>query len=163
MIEIIGLEGTAEFDAAQRIRQALIGLWPGIEATSANEELIRIAAGAKISGYRVSDIDIVVCGVFRASRRFVPKRALLDTEGQRIVNRPVSVPTLVVAVEVKDHESSGIRLIGDKIEVKYSRGGPIEWSKDNHFRTKQYYRVYRWDGAKSAITQAKDWTGYDVK
>ena len=50
-----------------------------------------------------------------------------------------------------------------KVDTKGLRGGPIEWSKDNHFRTKQYYRVYRWDSGKSAITQAKDWTGYDVK
>jgi branched-chain amino acid transport system substrate-binding protein len=50
-----------------------------------------------------------------------------------------------------------------KVDTKGLRGGPIEWSKDNHFRTKQYYRVYRWDTGKSAIVLAKDWTGYDVK
>jgi branched-chain amino acid transport system substrate-binding protein len=50
-----------------------------------------------------------------------------------------------------------------KVDTKGLRGGPIEWSKDNHFRTKQYYRVYRWDPAKSAIVQAKDWVAYDVK
>ncbi len=32
-----------------------------------------------------------------------------------------------------------------KVDTKGLRGGPIEWSKDNHFRTRQYYRVYRWD------------------
>ena len=50
-----------------------------------------------------------------------------------------------------------------KVDTKGLRGGPIEWSKDNHFRTRQYYRVYRWDPAKSAIAQAKDWIAYDVK
>jgi branched-chain amino acid transport system substrate-binding protein len=50
-----------------------------------------------------------------------------------------------------------------KVDTKGLRGGPIEWTKDNHFRTRQYYRVYRWDPAKSAIVQAKDWVGYDVK
>ena len=44
-----------------------------------------------------------------------------------------------------------------KVDTKGLRGGPIEWTKDNHFRTRQYYRVYRWDPAKSAIVQAKDW------
>jgi branched-chain amino acid transport system substrate-binding protein len=48
-----------------------------------------------------------------------------------------------------------------KVDLKGLRGGPIEWTKDNHFRTRQYYRVYRWDGAK--ITVVKDWFGYDVK
>jgi ABC-type branched-subunit amino acid transport system substrate-binding protein len=30
-----------------------------------------------------------------------------------------------------------------KVDTKGLRGGPIEWTKDNHFRTRQYYRVYR--------------------
>ena len=50
-----------------------------------------------------------------------------------------------------------------KVDTQGLRGGPIEWSKENHFRTRQYYRVYRWDPAKSAVTVAKDWVGYDVK
>ena len=48
-----------------------------------------------------------------------------------------------------------------KVDTRGLRGGPIEWTKDNHFRTKQYYRVYRWDGAKIALV--KDWFAYDVK
>jgi hypothetical protein len=49
------------------------------------------------------------------------------------------------------------------VDTKGLRGGPLQWSKDNHFRTRQYYRVYRWDDAKSAIVQAQDWTPYDVQ
>ena len=30
-----------------------------------------------------------------------------------------------------------------KVDTKGLRGGPIEWTKDNHFRTRQYYRVYQ--------------------
>jgi branched-chain amino acid transport system substrate-binding protein len=50
-----------------------------------------------------------------------------------------------------------------KVDTKGLRGGAIEWTKDNHFRTRQYYRVYRWDPAKSAIVVVKDWLPYDVK
>jgi len=50
-----------------------------------------------------------------------------------------------------------------KVDLKGLRGGPIEWTKDNHFRTKQFYRVYRWDDAKKAIVVAKDWYSFDVK
>jgi branched-chain amino acid transport system substrate-binding protein len=50
-----------------------------------------------------------------------------------------------------------------KVDLKGLRGGPIEWTKDNHFRTQQFYRVYRWDAAKNAIAIAKDWYSYDVK
>ena len=38
-----------------------------------------------------------------------------------------------------------------KVDTKGLRGGPIEWTKDNHFRTKQYYRFYRWDCKQEAI------------
>jgi len=50
-----------------------------------------------------------------------------------------------------------------KVDTKGLRGGPIEWTRENHFRTRQYYRVYRWDAAKSAIVLARDWVAYDVK
>lgn len=50
-----------------------------------------------------------------------------------------------------------------KLDTKGLRGGPIEWTKDNHFRTKLAYRVYKWDVAKSAIAQVQDWKSYDVK
>ena len=44
-----------------------------------------------------------------------------------------------------------------KVDMKGLRGGPLEWTKDNHFRTRQYYRVWRWDPAKSAIVRVQDW------
>jgi branched-chain amino acid transport system substrate-binding protein len=50
-----------------------------------------------------------------------------------------------------------------KVDTKGLRGGPIEWTKDNHFRTKQFYRVYKWDPATNKIVRAKDWFSYDVK
>jgi branched-chain amino acid transport system substrate-binding protein len=48
-----------------------------------------------------------------------------------------------------------------KVDLKGLRGGPIEWTADNHFRIKQYYRVYRWDGSKIALV--RNWFPYDVK
>jgi branched-chain amino acid transport system substrate-binding protein len=48
-----------------------------------------------------------------------------------------------------------------KVDTKGLRGVPMVWTKDNHFRTQQAYRVYRWDGSKIAIQQ--DWKVYDVK
>src|SRR5262245_11796676 len=47
------------------------------------------------------------------------------------------------------------------VDLKGLRGGPIQWTKDNHFRTRQFYRVYRWDSSKIAVV--KDWFAYDVK
>lgn len=50
-----------------------------------------------------------------------------------------------------------------KVDTKGLRGGPIEWTKTNHFRTKQYYRVYRWDTKKQAVLRMQDWVTVDVK
>jgi ABC-type branched-subunit amino acid transport system substrate-binding protein len=49
------------------------------------------------------------------------------------------------------------------VDTKGLRGGPIQWTKDNHFRTKQYYRVYRWSPEKNGIEVLQDWMAYDVK
>jgi ABC-type branched-subunit amino acid transport system substrate-binding protein len=48
-----------------------------------------------------------------------------------------------------------------KVDTKGLRGVPMVWTKNNHFRTQQAYRVYRWDGGK--IVVQRDWLTYDVK
>lgn len=50
-----------------------------------------------------------------------------------------------------------------KVDTKGLRGGAIEWTKTNHFRTQQYYRVWHWDTAKQSVVRVKDWTAYEVK
>jgi branched-chain amino acid transport system substrate-binding protein len=50
-----------------------------------------------------------------------------------------------------------------KVDLKGLRGGPLEWTKDNHFRTRQYYRVWRWDPGANRVVRAQDWQAIDVK
>jgi len=50
-----------------------------------------------------------------------------------------------------------------KVEMKGIRGGVMEWTKDNHFRTINYYRAYGWDSSKNGIRIVKDWTGLKVQ
>jgi ABC-type branched-subunit amino acid transport system substrate-binding protein len=50
-----------------------------------------------------------------------------------------------------------------KVEMKGVRGGPLVWSKDNHFRTVNYYRAFAWDSKKNGIRIVKDWTGLEVQ
>lgn len=52
---------------------------------------------------------------------------------------------------------------GLKVDLKGLRGGPLEWTKDNHFRTRQYYRVWHWDPARNAVVRVQDWQPIDVK
>jgi ABC-type branched-subunit amino acid transport system substrate-binding protein len=50
-----------------------------------------------------------------------------------------------------------------RVDLKGLRGGPLEWTKDNHFRTRQYYRVWRWDPSRGAVARVQDWRAIDVK
>ena len=50
-----------------------------------------------------------------------------------------------------------------KVDLKGLRGGPLEWTKDNHFRTTQYYRVWRWDPTNQSIVRVQDWKAIEVK
>jgi hypothetical protein len=50
-----------------------------------------------------------------------------------------------------------------KVETAGLRGGPLVWSKENHFRTVNYYRVYKWDSASGGIKIVKDWTPFEIK
>ena len=50
-----------------------------------------------------------------------------------------------------------------KVDTKGLRGGPIEFTKDNHYRTRQHYRIYSWDTDKSQLRRVKDWITYEVK
>jgi ABC-type branched-subunit amino acid transport system substrate-binding protein len=52
---------------------------------------------------------------------------------------------------------------GLKVDLKGLRGGALEWTKDNHFRTRQHYRVWRWDPARNAVVRVQDWQAIEVK
>lgn len=122
MIEIIGEEGTEEYVSAVAIAEALKKLWPGIADTPSELDHVKIAANAKLSGYKVSDLDVVVAGVFAKPRYFVPRKILQDQDGNRLTGIKVKVETFVVAVEVKGHDASGVNVTGDEVNVRYREG-----------------------------------------
>jgi len=50
-----------------------------------------------------------------------------------------------------------------EVDLAGLRGGPLVWTKENHFRTVTHYRVYKWDAASGAIKTVKDWTAVEIK
>lgn len=128
MIEVIGIDGSSENQAAIAIAGAITSLWPEVEDSPRETDDIRIASDVKISGYKVSDIDVVVCGQFKVPRYFRPKRILRDRNGDRLLmTRPVAVQSFIFVVEVKNHSGEAVKVIGEKVQVRYSRGGPPKW------------------------------------
>lgn len=49
------------------------------------------------------------------------------------------------------------------VDTQGLRGGPLVWTENNHFRTEQHYRVYRWNSESGAIGIVQDWTSYTVE
>jgi branched-chain amino acid transport system substrate-binding protein len=54
-------------------------------------------------------------------------------------------------------------LAGVSVDTRGLRGGPIEWTADNHYRKSTYYKVYRWDPSKNAIAPVGGWTRLEIK
>ena len=50
-----------------------------------------------------------------------------------------------------------------KVDTKGLRGGPLEWTPTNHFRTQQHYRFYDWNDAKGQMMPISGWVTYDIK
>ena len=63
---------------------------------------------------------------------------------------PASAEKIAAAMKTLDLDTQGLR------------GGPLVWTADNHFRTKQYYRFYRYDPDKKSIVRMRDWLAVDV-
>jgi ABC-type branched-subunit amino acid transport system substrate-binding protein len=95
------------------------------------------------------------------------KKAGVQYPPQQMAEGWIAGMVIEAALKAAGWPASAEKLAGAmsnlKVDTKGLRGGPIEWTKDNHFRTRQYYRVYRWDGGKGSIVQVKDWQPFDVK
>ncbi|MES0826579.1 hypothetical protein [Ruegeria sp. SCP11] len=141
MITIIGAEGSSEYQAAVLVRNALEATWPGVTGTPREVDDIRIAVSTKLSGYQVQDIDIVLVGRFAKPRMFKPLRVIRGTSGNKLNTRPIMVESFVVAIEVKDHDDRGVRAVDDQVEVKYSRGGPLQWKSVTDQNVKQMHAL----------------------
>lgn len=122
MIEVVGPGGTEEHAVATAIAKALATLWPGVEASPREEDWIRIASGAKLSGYKVSDLDVVVAASFSRPRHFAPRKPIADKAGKSATGRRVRVYGFVAVIEVKGQGPDGTMVSGDDVKVRYKEG-----------------------------------------
>lgn len=119
MIEIVGVKGSDEYRVAQAIKATFAAQWPGLETSAVAEEHVVIVANAKLAGYKVSDIDIVIAAVFGRARHFVVRKPIKDKDGKPVSGVRARVQNFVCAVEVKGQDSDGISIAGDEISVRY--------------------------------------------
>ncbi len=141
MITFVGAEGSSEYQAALLVKGAFEATWPGISTSAREADDVRIAVSTKLSGYQVQDIDIVLVGRFSKPRMFKPLRVIRGSSGNKLNARPIMVESFVVAIEVKDHDERGVRIMDDQVEVKYSRGGPLLWKSATDQNVKQMHAL----------------------
>ena len=122
MIEVLGEAGTAEHDAALLIRDALVRTWPGIDQTPESDDHVKIAASLKLSGQRISDIDVVVIGLFTGRRYIIPKGNVKDSDGASMMGTKIRVRSIVAAIEVKDHPPERMDISAGGVLVHYRDG-----------------------------------------
>ncbi|MNE10854.1 hypothetical protein D3C80_1035850 [compost metagenome] len=150
MIELVGVPGSPEHDAALAIKQAFIQTWPDIEASPAEDDLIRIASNVKLSGHKVSDIDVVVMARLRTKRYIVTNAVIHDTEGNRILGGQVRVRSFVAAIEVKNHAADSMQIAAGGVMVRYSG----KWKSATAQNEEQRYALLEY---LQVITNANPW------
>lgn len=142
MIEVTGPEGTPEYEVASHLAGAFARLWPGIDKNSPDEDYIRITAGAKLSGYKVSDIDVVIAARFNSNRYITRTGVFTARGGRRVTGERIKVASFVAAVEVKDHDSAGMRATAGNVSVRYDNGwkDATQQNDDQRFALLAYLR-----------------------
>lgn len=148
MITLTGVEGSAEFEVAKLIKSAFEAYWPGLTDSPASDEGLQIAANVKVAGYETNDIDVVICGRFRAGRKFIAARSINDGDGGNCSAAPIAVYNLAAAVEVKSHSHDRIRFDGDTVHVQYTRNGVSSWHDATGQNEKQLYTLQKYFDAQ---------------
>ena len=139
MIQHVGTEGSAEWECANRIRGALLNIWPDLETDPLDRVLI--VSSCKIYGYEVQDLDIVLCLNFENPRLFQPIRPVRCQQDGQSVRRDVMVKSLCVVIEVKGHDQSGVRFDGASAKVLYRRNGKSSWHDATEQSMKQAHSL----------------------
>lgn len=106
-IEIIGQEGSREWEAATELRGVLE---PAIRPT----DKVTIVVSAKCWGQRTQDIDLLVIALM--GQNFVIPKQHCPAEFRE---KTVYVSNFALTVEVKDHDVRGIRFTGNQVECRY--------------------------------------------
>jgi hypothetical protein len=148
MIEIIGDAGTPEHDAALQIRDSFIRIWPGIDTTPDTDDDIKIISRAKLSGQKVSDVDVVVVALITGRRYIVSKSNAKDSDGKSLTGAKVRVKSFVAAIEVKDHDAKGVEISAGGVSVKY--GGVLKSATDQNEDQRYSLLGYLQDAARGS-------------
>lgn len=117
MIEIIGSQESAEGIAAAHLVGSIAKLWPSV--ASSESEVLRAATGAKVFGSAAQDLDVVIL-LLAEDRIFQPLRPVPARPHGELITRDIRTASLLLTVEVKNHDPRSVRFDGNGAFVHYS-------------------------------------------
>lgn len=135
MILVLGPEGTREHDAALALKELIVRSWPAMRDDPTHD--VRIVAGAKCHGQRVRDVDILVLASFGPGLEFTPFLPFTLGGGRLLQPKAVTVESLCLVIEVKDHPPDAVRFVGTAVEVRYQQ----RWHNASEQNDAQMYSV----------------------
>lgn len=135
MIKLIGVEGSPEYTAGEKIRSAFEEF---LGPKNSRESDIRIVVSAKTYGEKRQDIDLIVAG-FLYTRVEIPRSDVVEAQA--------FLKSFFLTIEVKNHRFDKIEFNGPKVFVRYKdrREDASEQAEDQKYSAKQYIAKHRLD------------------
>ena len=143
--------------------------WEGSYLTyahlEAEGELARIQDGGfyVIGANAMSFEDIPVMGELSAAAEAAGSDYPGGQMAEGWIAGQVIEAALKAASDPMDAASVREALSSVNVDTQGLRGSALEWTAENHFRTQQSYRVYRWNPDAGAIEIVEDWMTYEVQ
>lgn len=141
MIRIVegGEVATPERQAAEDLRQAILAEWPPADTDPHYQ--ITLIPEARCPGGQVTEVDLVLLAELPTDARFRATSRLADRQGRSLAGKEIFVRSLVVAIEVKDHSPSSVRIDGSCVQVQYQDGDRVVWHDASRQSQKQMRTV----------------------
>ncbi len=139
MIELLGPEDGDERRAAEWLQESILQLWPDLANHSLDK--VRIHAAAKLFGYPVQDLDLLLLAAFGEPRTFRPATLFHPRDEEPILPRTAAVRNLALVIEVKGHGAEAVRFDGLTAQVRYRRGGEEYWENASEQSHKQLHAL----------------------
>lgn len=119
MIKIYGEHGSSEYEAAQQLYDLFLNEHPHL--ADSVKDIITIIADAKCHGQKVSDIDLVLMASFDPPLTYRPVLTFTNPFRSDQLEKPdsVTIESLCVVIEVKDHSAGGVKFYGTTANVRY--------------------------------------------
>ena len=140
MIRVIRAGVSPESESAERIASMAGRAWPWLEEDP--ESFLWVVPSVQCHGQLPRDVDVVLLGYFAPDRAnyFRASAPLTVLGGTHVEPDRVRVDSLCLTIEVKDHDPSGVRFSGSRVEVMYSSG----WhdASDQSFRQLYSFKNY---------------------